>query len=795
MSKRPLCLLVVFYTAFLFLLQIVTDEPRSYPGLTDKQEFAKSVTICLAGQLYKKETKNNHQIYYLKDIQIISDSNSINSNSTDSKEKSLKNEKIGAMCYMDAGTSVSEIPIGRRLLVRGEIMPFEQAENDGQFDAKGYYESLGIRVCLWNAQVQQQGRKYDYFTNILADIKRRVSETYYKRMKADNAGILCAMLLGDKTSLDGDVKTLYQKSGIAHVLAISGLHISLLGMLLYRLLRRCGIPSSLCSLLGIFGVLVYIKLAGASVSSVRAVSMFVLYMLADLFARTYDLLTALAFAALISLSEDPSVLFQAGFLLSYLSVLGLALLLPVLQERLSQGMTRKRLRQGRVLQNICEKFRGVFLFALLPGYAVQILIFPVILWFYYEFPLYSFLLNLIVVPCMSVVLVSGMLGALPGLSPVLYLAEIILDVYEWLCRVTLQLPGAVIVTGRPNWWQVLFYYFFIAVWYAWGKRHFGQCDGRDVMECQNERGAGTYKEKTVPAVRFRYLLIPLLCMCMFLLPVHRENRVDMLSVGQGDCICMRDVTGRVVLVDGGSTDVSEVGEYRLIPFLKYHGITQVDAVFVSHAHADHYSAVMELLENGDVQGVRVKTLCLPAVGNVAKSVGSSSEIYEQMSELAQSSGCKVVFIGRGDQIKCGQMQFDCVYPPPDITVTDENDASMVLLAQLEDFSMLFTGDSPSSCDKTVIRRVCGLGVKSIDCLKVAHHGAQTSTSSELLEAFGFELAVISCGEGNSYGHPHASLLNRLAGAGCHVFVTAKSGQITIRPGRKGRIRVSEYRKE
>ena len=792
MSKRPLCLLVVFYAAFLFLLQIMTDEPRSYPGLTKSPAFAETGTLCLTGQLYKKETKNNHQIYYLKNIQIISDSNS-DSNSTVSKDNSRKNEKISAMCYMDApGMSGSKVPVGCWLLVRGEIMPFEQAENDGQFDAKSYYDSLGIGVCLWNTQVLQQGRNYDYFAGALVNIKRNISEKYHARMKPDNAGVLSAMLLGDKTSLGGNVKTLYQKSGIAHVLAISGLHISLLGMLLYRLLRRLGIPATLCSLLGICGVMVYIKYTGASVSSVRAVSMFVLYMLADLFARTYDLLTALAFAALISLPEDPSLMFQAGFLLSYLAVLGLALILPVLQNRLQQGLMRKRLQQGGVWQNICGKFGGAFLSALLSGYAVQILIFPVILWFYYEFPLYSFLLNLIVVPCMSVVLVSGMLGALPGLSPVLYLTEIILDAYEWLCRVTLQLPGAVIVTGCPKLWQVLFYYFFIAVWYMWGRRYSGQCDGRDVIESVC---TGTCKEKTAPAVHFRFLLIPILCMCIFLLPVHRENRVDMLSVGQGDCICMRDATGRVVLVDGGSTDVSEVGEYRLIPFLKYHGITQVDAVFVSHAHADHYSAIMELLENGYEQGVCVRTLCLPAGGNVAESGGSSAGIYEQMSELARSSGCKVVFVGQGDQIKCGQMQFDCLYPPSDMAVTDENDASMVLLAQLADFSMLFTGDSPSSCDETVICRARKLGVKNIDCLKVAHHGAETSTSSELLAAFDFGLTVISCGEGNSYGHPHASLLDRLAGAGCHVFVTAKSGQITIRPGRNGKIRVSEYRKE
>lgn len=808
--QRPLCLFVVSYLVVSFIVQICMTRPLAGAASVQNGDarLVEGAQVMLTGQLSKKETKNDHLIYYLKDIQIIEVNDSKENSKQNSKQISSRNEyktneteQTGAICYMrNTGTSVNvyaesdsdekDPPIGRWLYVQGEVLPFEKAENDGQFDAQAYYRGIGIGLRLWNTCVLSQGKSYDSFGESAVDIKLKITSKYHKFMKRENAGILCAMLLGDKILMDAEIKSLYRKSGISHVLAISGLHISLLGMLFYRFLRRIYLPPPLCNVLGIGLVLIYIKTVGFSVSSSRAVCMFVLYMLADLLGRTYDLLTALAFSALLLLADNPRAMFEAGFLLSYFAVLGIAIVLPVLEEELAdifgQGHKPKS-RKFQMREFMCTLCRKVVC-SLLPGFSVQVLIFPVTLWFYYEFPLYSFLLNLIVVPCMSIVLVSGIIGALPGCGFVLCLTEVLLEWYELLCRLVEYLPGSVIVTGRPEVWQVVIYYVLIGIW---------------LVGIRFRRS----RKKRMLTVIF-----PLFCMLLFLFPVHRETRVDMLSVGQGDCICVRDSKGHVVLVDGGSTDVSEVGKYRLLPFLKYHGISEVDAVFLSHAHADHYSAIEELFKVGYTQGVRVKTLCLtgyaanpgkPEVTGEAVISGdskdeptgstSSSKVYAELIELAENAGCEVVYLTPGDHVACGEMEFDCIYPPAEISVADENDSSMVLLAQLEGFSMLFTGDSTSACDAQVIRRLRTMGVRKVDCLKVAHHGAQTSTSQSLLEAFDFKLALISSGIGNSYGHPHKQLLERLRHSGCETFVTAESGQVTVRI-RKGKISVSGYGK-
>lgn len=736
--RRPLCLVAVFYVIFVFLTQIFTEPSRSGMALDLGKETA------LVGQLYKKEIKNNHLIFYLNHIQILNQTNIKNNSNQNSDYKEKMNR---AVCYMTSGSN-EELPIGRWLYVRGDFLPFETAENDGQFDAASYYAGMGYTVRLWDTQILEDGKTYHFLENQVVDIKSKIALQFHKYMQQENAGVLSAMLLGDKTTMSTEVKNLYRKSGIAHVLAISGLHISLIGMMLYRFLRRIYLPPPLCCVLGIGFTLVYIKCIGVSVSSFRAVCMFVLYMMADLLGRTYDLLTALAFSAILSLVENPATLFEAGFLLSYVAVLGLALVLPVFKKLIPEG-------KGKSI--VCR---------MLPGYSVQVLIFPITLWFYYEFPLYSFLLNLIVVPCMSVVLVSGMIGAIPGCGFVLYLTDFLLEGYEWLCRLTESLPGALLVTGRPKVWQVVLYYVLVLVW-LWKS---GKKEGRKLL----------------------WALVPLFCMLLFLLPVHRENRLDMLSVGQGDCVIMRDSGGKVVMVDGGSTDVSQVGAYRVVPFLKYHGISRIDAVFLSHAHEDHYSAITELLETAGRDGVRIGTLCL--TGYAGAEMSSGGQVYEELTSLAQKAGCEVVYLNPGEHITCGTMEFDCVYPPSDISAADENDKSMVMLARLMDFSVLFTGDSTYACDEEVIRRLRVLGVDEIDCLKVAHHGAQTSTSKELLEAFDFKLALISCGKENSYGHPHAELLSRLEENGCETFVTADLGQVTVRIY-QGKAGVDVYRND
>nr|MBQ8251898.1 DNA internalization-related competence protein ComEC/Rec2 [Lachnospiraceae bacterium] len=705
--KRPLCLFVFSFAVFCFIMQMFSVPPSQGAASVNENAPPDGSSVRIAGRLCKKEKKNEKQIYYLKEVQIIS-----SDNFSQTIQMNQVTEGCGVICYMaenagavsdggefpGTGSLVREVQaeepsVGAVLILRGTAASFEEAENEGQFDGKAYYKSQGYDFRMFRCRVLAAGEGFHRFDELLVDIKSKIRMVYETNMKPDNAGILCAMLIGDKTAMDAEIKNLYRKNGIAHVLAISGLHISLLGMLFYKLLRRIGMYPWLCSCFGIVLALVYIKFAGFSASAFRATCMFVLFLLADILGRTYDLKSAMAFSALLLCLKDPATVVQAGFLLSYLAVMGLAWVNPVLQAPVSRNEGIRRL--------------VVYLKSnLLSGFSVQVFILPVSLWFYYEFPIGSFLLNLIIIPCMTFILISGLLGALPGCQMFLAVADSLLDFYEWLCLLAQQFPGAVIVTGRPAVWQMAVYYVLILLWLYVASPKRKNCFGHRLYEAYQARSKR----------RFPAFVFPLLCMLLFLIPSRQTPRVDMLSIGQGDCICMRDGKGKVVLLDGGSTDVNEAGTYRLLPFLKYNGISKISLVFLSHAHADHYSAVLELLEMSRSESVKVEAVCV-------SKLAMDNSSYADIVRAAQKAGTKIVYVGAGDQISCGDMMFDCVYPGAGPIPADENDASMILLARMHGFSMLFTGDSTEKCDAEVIRRLREMGISDICCLKAAHHGA------------------------------------------------------------------------
>lgn len=194
------------------------------------------------------------------------------------------------------------------------------------------------------------------------------------------------MVLGEKSALDGDIRMLFQRNGIAHILAISGLHISLLGMGFYRLLRKCFLPIWVCCGAGVGMLILYGKMVGVGSSVFRACGMCMILLFAQLLGRSYDLLTAMAVTALLLVLQKPDSVQQAGFLLSYGAVLGLTLFLPVFQ-------TETEYRIQKILQE-----------RLLPGIGILLVTLPVQLWFFYELPVYAMLLNLLVIPLMSVLL-------------------------------------------------------------------------------------------------------------------------------------------------------------------------------------------------------------------------------------------------------------------------------------------------------------------------------------------------------------------------------------------------------
>lgn len=715
MTKRPL-LLAFLLAAFLILVLGERGLPASR-----QPEFPDGETVTLTGIVEEIAEKENSRQIRLSHIYLSSD---------------LSYQRQ-VLVYENQQTTLK---IGYKVKAAGSYAPLEEASNPGQFDQKAYYEARGIGMVLKKAKLTVIEAKENIFFQKLYELRSFWAQNLEKITGKEEAALLKAMLLGEKSSLKKEQKELYQSGGISHILAISGLHISLVGMLLYRFLRKKKRSYPFSALVSGSCMVVYGFLTGFGVSAKRAVFMFLVYLGAELLGETYDVVSALALSGLLILAEQPLQLFQCGFQLSFLSVGAVALGYPALQKRL--GWKKKAA------------------MSLLSGLSVTLFTLPCTLYWFYEWMPYAVFLNLIVIPLVPVVFLSGAAGMLTGGASVaagMFLAGAsagVLRFFQTLLERTEVLPGSRAVIGQPELWQIALYYVLVGA-AVWG----GRCRARKKNQHRIE-------------VRIFFIIFAL---CILCLPFHRPVEVTFLDVGQGDAVFLRTEAGTTCLIDGGSTTVSDVGTYRLLPFLKSRGVSSLDYLFLSHMDADHINGAEELLKD-QFRGIPIRHLCLSAL--------PGDETRERLEKEARLFGTELCYISRGTVFREKGAEIRCLSPVKDQKKEDENENSEVLMVEISGLRILFTGDLGEEGEQELLE--AGTDLRAA-VLKVGHHGSRFSTGEDFLEAVSPGFAVISCAEDNRYGHPAPETVERLERAGCRIFYTMKSGAVTLYTvnGKKG----------
>lgn len=787
-SYLPVVFRISVCLAFCLLGQLRWQRQQSLIRWSEAY-LADAREITVVGTISRKEEKNFSIVYYLKDSEIISE----------------KGSYSGGQILIYQKTD--DYSIGDTIEVTGACELFAQARNEGNFDEREYYYSKGVFFSVKADSVALRKRRRVLWKEGLYQLRKQIRQVYTDMLPEKEAGILSVMTLGDKGMLDAEVKKIYQQSGISHVLAISGLHISILGMGIYRFLRgrrlsylSSGVTAGIITFL--FG-----QLSGMELSTKRAVLMFLVMLFGNILGMAYDSVTALSFSALLQLMENPYVLTYAGFLFSYSAVLAAVVAVKILKEAVRPDVVSgtKKTEKAAELTGV----RGFFLRRFASGRkriaetffvsgCIQLATLPLTVWFYYEFPLYSVLINGLLLPFMGIILVSGLLGGLAGCAAgtlagiggavgtmfrfiagalgrlswiLLQPSYLLLRWNERICSLFGRLPGAVCVTGRPGMGMMIGYYVVLmgglVLIHRWNR------SGR--LSAERKRlvpGAGSSRFKMYGT------FVTVLLSLVFLLTVHpgRGFQICFLDVGQGDGIYVQAENGTAFFIDGGSTSEKKVGEYRMLSFLKYHGAGSVEGWFVSHADEDHISGLLEVWESG----YRVKRLFL-------SQWIVQDEAWEKLCTLAEQYQTKITYLGRGDTVSSGELHFTCLYPGE--AGTDRNGNSMALLLEQPGLSALFGGDLSSKEEKMLVREYPEC---QVDIYKANHHGSNGSNSEGFLKVIKPSVTVVSCGLENNYGHPGKEAVKRIMEAGTAIFYTMESGQITIECDRRG-IRVKEYR--
>lgn len=748
--RRPLLLAAIFLIAVVgFLLQMGVFA-RVPAGQTSAEELAAGQSLTFTGQVYQKDSEK----FYVRSVCIVS-------SAADSKPTiSCKDNFI---CILDQDT---EIPLGKTVLMTGSFQPFSGAANPGEFDARAYYRTLGIGGRVKNAAVLAQGKSFWHLREALYQLRERLKQRLEKVFPGREAAVMCALLLGDKGELDPDLKELYQRNGILHILSISSLHITMIGMSVYKLLRRCRMPvcpsaAAGCGLLFLYGMM-----TGFSVSACRAIGMYLIRMTAEMTGRTYDMPTAMGVMAAVLVVKNPYYLKHAGFLLSFTSMVGIGAVCPAFEADDKRKSIRKK-----ALEPVAS------------GVSITLATLPVQLWFYYQVPSYSVLLNILVLPFMKVLMGAGFLSLVPGLGFCSRINWLILQGYEWLCGLFDGFPCHTWNPGKPRLWQAAVYYLVLAAVI---------CVRKKLRNLKRER-PGKERDRIGTAGCAAALLLNVFVIGW---QPSAENRLLFLDVGQGDCILVRTASGENYLFDCGSSSRSKVGRYVLLPCLRYYGIQTLDAVILSHPDADHVNGVMELLEMGRDSGVEVKQLVLPFLAENGKL-----EMLDQLEQFAEAEAWKgqipMGFLAAGEGWKCGSAEFICLHPERECSLTDPNVYSICIYGRFQqkngerEFDFLLTGDVEGAGEEALLAELQRMGLQQLSVLKVAHHGSKNSTPESVLEQISPALAVISCGRNNRYGHPHKELLERLENAGSETVITAENGAIGV-SFESGSIRVKAY---
>ena len=645
---------------------------------------------------------------------------------------------------------------GRVCRFTGSVRAPDGRRNFGCFDYSLYLKGRNIRcLCEVSRYRAEPGEVRSLFLHVLTVCKGRFLDGIAPFMDRESFSLLAGLMFGEKGYLDEEVYTSFQRNGIAHVLAVSGLHVGLVYALVQKLLS--GRKNGKTSLITLAALLCYVCLSNFSISVLRAAFMIVLHLASFHLRRRYDLVSAASLAVLVFLSVNPFQLFDSGFQLSYMAAYSLGVALPRMQLKALE--LADRYKKGWV--DDAGK-------VLLPCVAVQLGMTPLTLFHFLLFSPVSLLLNPFAVALAGLLLPAGLaLFFVQGLDipllsaaaagPADRFAKLLLA----LDRAGRTLGGSYSMPAPPIGMLCLYYALFFYVF----------SEGRAVLLRKG-------KQKTAAVLcvcmLFGSSAVPALFGIGGILPWQRPQRdLVFADMGQGDCIHV-SCGGFNALIDGGGSSVKNVGEETLRPYLLKNGISGLELALVTHPDQDHAKGIQELS-----QVMPIDAIVFPWVYRNEPSV---TEGYRAN---------RIIFAGRGDEIRLGDAVFRVMTPYKDGRVTarteDRNDTCIAGMLEYQGLKVFLAADMTDQTEQWLLAD--GADALDADLLKVAHHGSPYSSREDFVSAVSPAVALISCGRNNSYGHPGERVTAMLEGMGVLICRTDRMGAIGVTLQKDGKRKI------
>lgn len=378
MKNRPLCSLCLVIAILIGILTAgagakFVSELRPSPV---EQYGEKDDWLIVRGQVYKKEEKEKYQILYLKKCYVYFQKDQQSQQNQQSQQSLIKESRM--LIYDE---KKNKIQIGNEVEAEGKLSFFETARNPGDFDQKAYYQRQNIHGKVWSETLRITDHTVKRIQNVLENIRVHCRNILLSEAGEKNGSILSTILLGEKSQMDPEIKKLYQVNGIGHILAISGLHLSVIGIGIYQLLRKLTGSYTIGGIGGIFFFFLYVLMIGVTVSVIRAGIMYLFRVGAEIAGRHYDSVTALSVAAAVVLIWRPLSIYDGAFWLSFFAVFAVVVIMPAGQMEKAKTRTEIDIQKNRENKAWIIQIKSM----IISNIEMQLFLLPVVLYFFMNF--------------------------------------------------------------------------------------------------------------------------------------------------------------------------------------------------------------------------------------------------------------------------------------------------------------------------------------------------------------------------------------------------------------------------
>ena len=772
---------IVCCIVFLISITIVSNKEKEFDYIHNSfnnNTDDSSSSINFMGVIMDVEKESDYYFNYIVKIKKINNYDNLRDKKILLKVKKTKNQKMMNYKY------------GDMILVKGKFQRPSVKRNYKGFDYSEYLKTSNVyMIAKANSKdVKIINQNSTFVVNMwIKSLQNRMRDNLTRILPKETSSIAIALLIGDSSRIDKNEKKIFSDANLAHVLAISGMHVSYFIVCISFLLKKFDKRKGKVAF--IIFLIFFASLVGGSPSVVRAVIMSCILISSKLFYRKSDSLNNIAISCLCIVLINPYSILNIGFQLSFMGTLGIVLFekrvravvdnigkfflqsvirnygkgnnngnddigLQISDNIIEKEFDVKRKKSSIKYKKVIKALKNAFVLSI----SANILIIPILANMFNTFSLTFIISNLLIIPILGIMVFSGYITIISSLISI-NLAKIIgiafnlcIRSFIWIAKLCSNVTFLRFTVITPNVFFIILYYLMIVYLFFF------------------------FKKKHIKVISIVLLIAVFTSTSIYsVLRMNYGLKIYFIDVGQGDSTLIVTNENKSILIDGGGSETGDynVGENVLLPYLLDRGVVKIDYMIFSHFDADHAQGLEYVLEHLKVSNVILSRQVI------------ENDIYKKVVELANKRNTRLIFVKAGDLINLGDVKIYILHPQNELMEDNPmNNNSVVCRLEYRGFSMLFTGDIEKEAEELIINK--NLYLKA-DILKVAHHGSRSSSIQDFLNKVKPKIALIGVGENNRYGHPNVEVLDRFRNMNVNVYRTDECGEICISINKKGKI--------